>query len=288
MFILARKQLLWFLSFISICLINLTTLAQPDFLHYYCENDGNYTADSMYKSNLDTALSAISTTNMGLGFYKLSIGKWNDKVNSVALCRGDINADVCESCLNDSIAMLPRLCPNQKSAIVYYDSCFLRYSNETILRSTRVKLYTYLVNLLNVTDIDGFNRALGPLMKRLREKAAAGGSQQKFASGNTTGPDFLTFYAFVQCTPDLSQQQCSDCLEDAVNRISVYFNGKIGGRILLPMCNFRYEAYRFFNQTAQDITITPVLQSSLPIRPPSPSSPGMDYICLLLGNILNE
>ncbi|KAI3810279.1 hypothetical protein L1987_19890 [Smallanthus sonchifolius] len=183
---------------------------------------------------------------MGLGFYKLSIGEGNDKVNSVALCRGDIKPDVCLRCLSDSVVILQRICPTQKAAIGYYEYCLLKYSNENILGSTLINFYVFLPNTQNATDIDRFNGALAPLMRDLISDASAGGGQQKFASGNTSS-DLSTIYGLVQCTPDLSKQQCSDCLEDLISRIAIWFNGKVGGRIFVPMCNIRYETYRFFN-----------------------------------------
>ncbi|KAK9065427.1 hypothetical protein SSX86_016810 [Deinandra increscens subsp. villosa] len=270
MFNIPGKPFFWFSSLIFIYLINTstTTLAQPDFLSYFCENAANYTVNRTYQRNLDTTLAALPTTNNGFGFYNLTTGQGNDTVHSVALCRGDVKLDACRSCLNDSIVKLRQLCPNQKEAIGYYDYCLVKYSNEVILGKTGVKFYVYLANTQNATDVDQFNSDLAPLLKKLRGDAAAGGPLRKFASGNVTGPVFSTIYGLVQCTPDLSETQCSDCLEDIINRIASYFNGRVGGRILVPMCNFRYENYRFFNQTARVIPPPP---SSSP--PPSPSIP---------------
>ncbi|KAK9065429.1 hypothetical protein SSX86_016812 [Deinandra increscens subsp. villosa] len=251
MFDLAGKLFLSLLTIIFICFINpTTTLAQPAFLSYYCENSANYTVNSPYQRNLDTTLTALPTTNNGFGFYNLTTGQGYDTVHSVALCRGDVNPDACRSCVNDSIVNLGQLCPNQKEAIGYYDNCMVKYSNQVILGNTGIKFYVYLANTQNATDIDQFNSDLSPLLKKLRVRAAAGGSLQKFASGSTKGPGFSTIYGLVQCTPDLSETQCSDCLEDIIGRISLYFNGRVGGRILLPMCTFRYETYRFFNKSA--------------------------------------
>ncbi|KAK9049538.1 hypothetical protein SSX86_031494 [Deinandra increscens subsp. villosa] len=251
----ATKLFFWLSSFIYIYLIHTTTttLAQPDFLSYFCENAANYTENSTYQKNLDTTLAALPTTNNGFGFFNLTTGQGNDTVHSVALCRGDVNPDACRSCVNDSIVNLRQLCPNQKEAIGYYDYCLVKYSNEVILGSTRIKFYVYLANTQNATDVDQFNSDLAPLLKKLRGDAAAGGPLRKFASGNVTGPVFSTIYGLVQCTPDLSEIQCSDCLEDIINRIAFYFNGAVGGRVLVPMCNFRYEIYRFVNQSSRVI-----------------------------------
>ncbi|KAL8249230.1 hypothetical protein R6Q59_006098 [Mikania micrantha] len=269
MFILKAKLHLCLLSFIFIHSIHTnTTLAQPDFLYYLCRNSANYTINSAYQRNLNTTLATLPATDNGFGFFNLTTGQGNDTVHSFALCRGDVNPDACRSCINDSIVKLGQLCPNQKGALGYYDNCLIRYSDKVIMGMTRVEFYTYLANSQNSTDIAGFNDALGPLLRELRLAAAAGGSVRKFNSGSTAGPGFSTIYGLVQCTPDLSEQQCSDCLEDVINQISNLMNGRIGGRVLLPVCNVRYETYRFFNQTARLTPPPPLLQPSPPASPP--------------------
>ncbi|KAJ0444110.1 putative protein kinase RLK-Pelle-DLSV family [Helianthus annuus] len=235
MFILFRKHLFSF-SLIIICLTNITTLAQPPpFFHHICENKANYTINSPYQRNLDTALSALPTTNSGFGYFNFTTGQLNDRVISFALCRGDLEPALCTNCVNDSIIKLRELCPNQTEAIGYYNKCFLKYSNET--RNTNE---VALPNLQNTSNVDRFNAALRELMDRLRGEAAAGGPLLKFATGNITGPNFSTIYGLMQCTPDLPEQACSDCLEAAVNRIpNTNLYGKDGGRILQSTCNFR-------------------------------------------------
>ncbi|KAJ0439124.1 putative protein kinase RLK-Pelle-DLSV family [Helianthus annuus] len=253
MFILFRKHLFSF-SLIIIYLTNITTLAQPPpFFHHICQNSATYSINSTYQRNLDTALSALLTTNSGFGYFNFTTGQHNDKVISFALCRGDLEPALCTNCVNDSIFKLRELCPNQTEAIGYYDKCFLKYSNET--RNTNE---VALPNPQNTSNIDRFNGALRELRDRLRGEAAAGGPLLKFATGNITGPDFSKIYGLVQCTPDLSEQVCSDCLEAAVNRIpNTNLYGKVGGRILQSTCNFRYEIYEFFNKTTQVIPPPP-------------------------------
>ncbi|KAI3803507.1 hypothetical protein L1987_31659 [Smallanthus sonchifolius] len=188
----------------------------------------------------------------------------------MALCRGDVNPDACLSCLSDSIVNLQHLCPNQKEAAGYYDYCLLLYSNQAISAIDPIRFTVYMWNVQNATDKDRFNGDLRPLLSKLRTDAAAGGSLNKFASGNTTGPDFTTIYGLVQCSPDLSELQCSDCLENAVNQFAAGYGGKVGGRTLTPICNFRYEIYRFFN--ASTLVIPPPPPSSSPAPPNSQAS----------------
>ncbi|XP_076910123.1 cysteine-rich receptor-like protein kinase 10 [Bidens hawaiensis] len=261
--------LFWF-SLIHICSINAITLAQPNFVFNRCGNNENYTINSAYQRNLNTTLSTLPTTNSGLGFFNFSTGQGNNTVYSIALCRGDVIPDTCSSCLNDSIVNLRRVCPNQKEAIGIYDFCFLQYSNNVLLSYPQPTDYFIQFNPQNTTDIDRFNGALRPLMDDLRGRAAAGDQLLKFATGNRTGPGFDRIYGLVQCAPYLTEQQCSECLENLVSRIGLHDNGKIGGKMVLPTCNFRFEIYPFFNE---GIRATPSTPSSPP-PPPRPAPAG--------------
>jgi len=107
--------------------------------------------------------------------------------------------------------------------------------------------------------VDQFNQVLGNLMRKLNEIAASGDSRRKFAAGNAT-LNFETIYGLVQCTPDLSGQDCNDCLQRAISEIPSVFNNKIGGRVLKRSCNIRYEIYSFYGPTTvidQDETSPP-------------------------------
>ena len=86
-------------------------------------------------------------------------------------------------------------------------------------------------------------------MDNLRSKAVAGDSLRKFAAGNGSAPDFKRLYALVQCTPDLSDKECYDCLQGAFEDIPQCCSGNQDGRVVGPSCNFRFEEYSFFDAT---------------------------------------
>ncbi|KAL5774744.1 hypothetical protein ACOSP7_012301 [Xanthoceras sorbifolium] len=125
---------LFFFLFCSLAHLTTLTVSQPNFLYHFCSDKlGNYTTNSTYQKNLNTLLSSItSNSEINYGFYNFSAGQNSDKVNAIALCRGDVNQDACRSCINDSISELTQICPNQKEAIRWYDYCMLSYSNRTI------------------------------------------------------------------------------------------------------------------------------------------------------------
>ncbi|KAK9062791.1 hypothetical protein SSX86_019981 [Deinandra increscens subsp. villosa] len=161
---LTGKQHLLRLSIISILLLKTTG---ADFMYYSCETDGNYTTNSTYRRNLDITLSTLPATNTGFGFFNSSTGQGTDTVNSAALCRGDVEPALCRSCLNNSVVRLREVCPNQKGAIIYYDECWLKYTNNTILGNTAQGGGVFSFNTQNVSDQARFNFAPGALLNRL-------------------------------------------------------------------------------------------------------------------------
>ncbi|XP_027364918.1 putative receptor-like protein kinase At4g00960 isoform X1 [Abrus precatorius] len=258
-----------FNTFVCCLLVIISSLtnAQPNFLYKFCiDQQGNYTANSTYQHNLNTLLSNLSSnTEIKYGFYNFSYGQNSDKVNAIGLCRGDVKQNECLSCLNNSRVLLPRLCPNQKEAIGWYDNCMLRYSDRSIFGLMEASPSFYMWNLNNATDVDRFNEVLRKLLESLRDKAAPGDSR-KFGVANLVGPSFQTIYGLVQCTPDLSQQDCYNCLTGAISEIPNCCNNKIGGRVIRPSCNFRYENYRFYEPSAE---------ASPPSPQPMPSPPSL-------------
>jgi hypothetical protein len=105
--------------------------------------------------------------------------------------------------------------------------------------------------------VDQFNDDLRILLENLKSEAVAGGSVRKFAVGNATVTNFQTIYALVHCTPDLSMQECKNCLDGASKEISKYCAGKQGGRVIRPNCGMRFEVSQFYyNSIAPPLTNT--------------------------------
>jgi hypothetical protein len=59
--------------------------------------------------------------------------------------------------------------------------------------------------------------------------------------------NFETIYGLVQCTPDLSLQDCNRCLDAAISEIPSCCINKIGDRVVKPSCIIRYESYLFYD-----------------------------------------
>jgi len=233
----------------------------PIFMHFIVPNtaqleinfqlcvveNGNYTANSTYQANLNYLLNSVyRKTEIDYGFYNFSYGESPDKVYAIGLCRGDVKPAACRDCLNYSSRALTSRCPSQKEAIIGLDNCILRYANRYIFGLNEVAPYFFVYSLTNVSDEKGFNSSLNSLLDSLQDKAAAGDSRRKYATGKVSTPNYQTIYALSQCTPDLSQTECSYCLRNASARVGQCCQERQAGRVIYPSCNFRYETKQFY------------------------------------------
>ncbi|KAG7962883.1 hypothetical protein I3843_09G089200 [Carya illinoinensis] len=229
-------------------------VAQPAFLYHSCleDNRNDYISDGTFKANLNHLLHSISNTSTEIinnGFYSSSYGQNINAVHAIGLCRGDVQLDVCRGCLYNASYLLPELCPDHKEAIGWYDHCMLRYSNRSILGvlETSPNFTMWGINNVSANYADLFFDDVRSLLEGLRSLATAPDSLRKFASGNAAASNLETIYALVQCTPDLSEQECNDCLFGASEGIPRCCDVKEGGRIARPSCDIRFEVYPFYN-----------------------------------------
>ncbi|CAL9037326.1 unnamed protein product [Musa banksii] len=243
---------------VVLCFSCSPAMAQP--LYQVCDDTGNYTANSTYKSNLDLLLSLASSGSLS-GFYNGTAGRSPDQVSGIILCRGDVTTADCSSCLATAGQVLLQLCPNKRGATVWYDDCLVRYSNnQSFFSSTDNSPMAYLVNEKDIAEVSRFDKLVSELMSGIADQAAASnGSSKKFATGTMSNftSEFPIVYGLVQCTPDLSRSRCRQCLQKLFDVIPNLFEGKQGARAVGVRCNMRYEVYSFYQSTPTLILTAP-------------------------------
>ncbi|KAK1304021.1 Cysteine-rich repeat secretory protein 38 [Acorus calamus] len=225
------------LLIISLSLITTTTRADP--LYQICQNYGKYTTNSTYQTNLNNLLRSLSSNGPTTGFFTATQGNPPDQINGLVLCRGDTDVTACTSCLNNAVYDIAQLCPYRKSAIIWYDDCLLRYSNLRFFNSSDKSHVFYMWNVKNMSDPTPFFKTLNGLMGSLVNRAVNDTSAEMFATGDVVVNGVQRLYGLVQCTRDLSQDSCADCLRYAIGEIPTCCAGKIGGRVVGASCNIR-------------------------------------------------
>ncbi|CAL5205961.1 unnamed protein product [Lathyrus oleraceus] len=266
---MSTPSLLCYLQIFLIIIFTYQTKAVYDEInnyHYFCDqsnNKANFTTNSTYHKNLNTLLTTLtSNTDINYGFYNFSFGENNNRVYSIGLCRGDLLPNDCRRCLSGSRTNLTSICPNQREAIFWSEDerCMLRYSDRLILGVMEDVPMFYSNNLNDSVDVNLSNEVVTSLLDNLTSRAVKGDSRTKYAAGSLPGPRYEVIYGLVQCTPDLSENDCNSCLVENLQQIPGCCKGKIGGRVVRPSCNMRFEtSYLFYEPRA-----------SPPPPPPSP------------------
>ncbi|GKV39951.1 hypothetical protein SLEP1_g47643 [Rubroshorea leprosula] len=248
--------------------INLSSSKVALYFRYNCSiSHGNFTANSPYEANLNRLFSQLKSSDQDFnyGFYNISVGQSPDQVNAIALCRGDQNENNCRNCLSETISSLQEVCPRNKEAIAWSQQlCTVRYSTRKIIGVMEVDPFDKINRFASQSvplDVNDFDRALSFLLKNLSVGAATGDSLLKFAAGSTVSSQSI--YAMMQCTPDLSHENCSACLATASDRMRTFCYGNTGCRIVQPSCFLKYGIVNFFDDSAKSTIV--------PFSPPPPT-----------------
>lgn len=221
------------------------------YLIHSCDGDANYTRNSTFQSNLNRLLASLDADPLATGFLKKTVGDLPDRVHGVVLCRGDVVANSCRSCVDAAVQDIVQQCPYKKDATIWYDDCMVRYSNLLVASATGGS-NRILFNTQNLTEVNQFHIQLGKMMTALVLCAAYNRTAEMFATGEADYGESETgkIYGLVQCTRDISAADCDSCLRNAIDYIRVNYAWGRGARYLGDTCNTRYELYSFYNGPA--------------------------------------
>ncbi|KAL7213442.1 hypothetical protein ACSBR2_016048 [Camellia fascicularis] len=224
---------------------------------YFCKHNGNYTAGSQFEDNLKILLIRSLYNNGGDSFSNITQGDDPDKVYGLFLCRGDVQPSICKNCIDTAGVEILKNCSPYKEAIIWYDECFIRYSNSSF-STMEIFPQFYTWNATNATQPDNFNEILGKTFSNLSIVATSNPLNHMYATTQTNVTSSIKLYSMVQCTPDLSPTDCRTCLNSVVSEFLKSVAGNKGGRCASPSCNIRYELYPFL------------------LDPPAPNRPNSD------------
>ncbi|KAK4857596.1 hypothetical protein QYF36_003180 [Acer negundo] len=231
--------LLYLLSFLS-------SAMSMSYLYSLCPSDQNNSASGPYMFNVGN----LFRQKLYDGVNKpMDYGVDPDKVYGLYLCRFDITQDTCQNCIVNATETLVKECQSNKTAIIWFDECMVRYSNRSFSSTLESYPAVYMWNVVNVTQPDEF----AEILKQTLNKAIAMLSASNYGIQNVSISNNETLYSLVQCLPGLSTQDCRACLNEAVDSVLVLVQGKRGGRYLNPSCNTRYELYSFYGDPTHTV-----------------------------------
>ncbi|KAK4259909.1 hypothetical protein QN277_006190 [Acacia crassicarpa] len=237
----------------------------PTYNDHNCTINKNFSSDSPYQFNLyNLLLSLYSKAAADIDstpvFYNTTFGL-GDAVYGEYMCRGDVPMEVCQDCVQDATNRIVSECPNNKEAIIWYDQCFLHYSDSSFFSTLHQlptvydrRLFHFLTNVSifcteyanqSCTEPESIRKDnYIELNKTLNDAAVeAATSTKKFATKEANLTSGGSLYTLVQCTPDLSPQFCSKCLYGLIKLVRPIYTFPT---IQNPSCNLRFDQDRFY------------------------------------------
>ncbi|CAH8386226.1 unnamed protein product [Eruca vesicaria subsp. sativa] len=224
-----------------------------EYLNHKClDSQGKYKPGSKYEELL------ISNTKRFYVDSSLRQGYTlfgSNTLSAVLQCRGDSYGPKCRDCFVTALAALLRKCPWYKGRIIWYDQCLLTFAGKETTGMIDYDNIFCMSNAKKLGDKLGFASVWNTLLDNLTTLA--------ISRVNYTEPDTFysvgetqfkgdTVYGMVQCTKDLSEYACEECLGFSRLRFQDCLNNKRGARFVGGSCTFRFEFYPFIAEQVQN------------------------------------
>ncbi|XP_034927266.1 cysteine-rich receptor-like protein kinase 10 isoform X1 [Populus alba] len=226
---------------------NLLDLAYADPPYSLCSNKSNYTDNSPFQNNLETLMASLSSNASVSKIFNTSTGIDPDRVYAQYMCLNYVRNESCRTCVAAASQDIRQLCPGDKEAVVWGELCQLRYSNQRFLGHLDVSGNIPQQNPKNISNPEHLSLVVNKTLSSLIKKAAFGPSANMYATGDEpfTGSDSV--FSLVQCSTDLSPNDCYTCLEVAIKNVTTCCYFSRGARIFSRSCYLRYELYAFYD-----------------------------------------
>ncbi|TKY45074.1 Cysteine-rich receptor protein kinase 25 [Spatholobus suberectus] len=234
----------------------------PVYLSHNCSSNDTSTSSNTFQVDLKNLLSYLSSNaTSGKDFHMAYV---IDRVFGLYMCQGDLPSRLCGQCVLNATSRISSECASSPQAIIWYSHCMLRYSYQDFFYNMDTST---IYSKLNVTSTSSHNQEPNfftfDLSNTLIDVAnAALNGAEKYGIKSIKLNALQTLYTLAQCTQDLSYDDCLRCLQDVIYKAIPWSRlGSVGGRVLYPSCNVRFELFQFYK----------IDDEALPTRPGSPT-----------------
>ncbi|KAJ0575163.1 putative Gnk2-like domain-containing protein [Helianthus annuus] len=223
---------------------------------WHVSRGGDFRSNTIQKNRdsvLDKLLLLIKNNSSYNGFYHTqSAGKPEEQVSASFFCALNVVKGLCECCLRNVVQYIQKNCQQQECVawdFYPYLQCMVRYSTGRKIFSVLDDwAWKRLGSGLSVSTAN-LAKTMDSMINKLKVKAAGGDALRKYASDTIHyDGDEHALYADVQCTPDLTKEDCLKCLTKGSNEIRNFTRKpRFSGRVISTNCYVRYDHTSIFN-----------------------------------------
>ncbi|GAB4831310.1 hypothetical protein Ancab_005321 [Ancistrocladus abbreviatus] len=191
-------KIMHLLFLLSYALVIFNAPVHADPPYNYCRDANDGAENAIFRNNVNNLLLSLSSNASVNKFYKASAGDYPSKAYRLVLCINYVSHQDCNSCIAMASQAITALCSNSTDATVWEELCQLR----------------------------------------LTEVAASNSSAHMYATKRVAFSDKENIYSLVQCTPDLSPEDCNLCLQAAIVEVLAGYQYR-RARLLSRSCYVR-------------------------------------------------
>ncbi|KAK7314061.1 hypothetical protein VNO77_39270 [Canavalia gladiata] len=246
------------LRILSFILILTTTSAQTAIYTYnFCQNSttGNSPSTS-YQTNVKNVLSWVTADSAkSKGYNQTIIGGGNnnngtdDAVYGFYDCRGDTIGYLCQFCLTTAANEIAKLCPNGVTAIIWYDICIIRYSNQSFYGKVDLSQTWNNTGSKSIRDSTEIKKVEDSVENLIRKATME--TNKSWAMDEFDWDYNEKRYGLAQCSKDLTSDQCRQCLQGLLDVFPQCCGTKVSWAVISPSCGVRFDDYNFDQSTNQ-------------------------------------
>ncbi|KAF3565405.1 hypothetical protein DY000_02014122 [Brassica cretica] len=227
--------------------------------------------NSSYFQNRHSLFSTLASKVVANGgFYNASLGKNPNRVHALVLCARGYEQQSCISCVEKVTQEIQTSCPNRMNSFHWdnddgdHVSCLVRTSNQSTFKNFQLvpaAIYPSPLTIEPSKDMTLFSKQWQATVNRTVQAATEAKNisvLQYYSAVEAEFTEFPNVYMLMQCTPDITSQDCKICLEKSGTYFKKQFWGRQGGEVSRPSCVFRWDLYAFHG-AFDNITRVPVL-----------------------------
>ena len=215
--------------------------AESNYDHHFFEEEDRDSANASFVIGLSSHLDSVSSKASHHKFYNDS----SNQIYSLYQCRGDVNLTTCHTCVKATPQEIQDLCQHNKSAVIWFKDCMLRYSNEDFFGIPETYTLYWMWDNNCTESCPRVGTGAVALINELVEKASHSESMFKMDERVAPVNSSWNTYGLVQCTRDISNISCKNCLVKLLKNIEQCCQEMLQWRIMSPSCQLRYEQTLF-------------------------------------------
>lgn len=214
------------------------------FIYAGCSQE-KFQPSSPFESTINSFLTSVVSSSSQTGLYNtFTLGNSSPTPSDTTIyglyqCRGDLRPSDCTSCIQSAVTQIGLICPYSYGATLQLEGCYVRYEKFNFLGKPDTTVMYKRCSRSSSNDPEFFHRRDDVL-------ATLQGAVDGFrvsSSGSVQG--------FGQCLGDLSPNDCSSCLTEAVKELKTLCGQAAAAHIFLAKCYAEYWEAGYYDLSTQ-------------------------------------